>query len=76
MWAETLASSHRWNQVNLVYRLVTLRVYSAYQTISNEAVLAVAGMYSVNILANEMHVRRMEGAQITQECGKVESYYL
>lgn len=40
--------------MNLNYRLVALRVCSAFITKSDEAVLVVAGMIPVDILVNEM----------------------
>lgn len=75
-WAEPLANSQRRKQLNLVYRLGTLRVCSVFKATSERAILGVAGMILVDVLAQELniwyHARRMGlGPKVRNRCARL-----
>lgn len=51
VWVETLVNSQRRTPVNLIYRLMPLRVSRTFRTTSNEAILVVVTMIRVDVLA-------------------------
>lgn len=63
-------------QTFMVYRLIASRVWCAFRTILDEAVLIVAGMVPVDILAKEMsilyHARRMKWGAERRNAARLE----
>ena len=58
-----------WRKINSAYRLVVLRVCSAFRTSSDDAVFVIAGMVLIDLLAREMRClygRRQAGPSGTE----------
>lgn len=65
IWAESTRFKTYSGKISTVYRLAALRVCSAYRTVSDEAVLVIAGLMPIDILARnakwEFLARRTSG---------------
>ena len=74
VWEEALACESNRRRVNMTYRLVALRVCSAFRTISGEAACVIAGMIPIDILASETRclyeTRKMNPLEKDAECRK------
>ena len=54
VWSHALNTKSFSEKVQSIYRQCTLRVCSGCRTVFNDAVCVIAGMVSINILADEM----------------------
>uniref|UniRef100_A0A224XPA7 Uncharacterized protein n=1 Tax=Panstrongylus lignarius TaxID=156445 RepID=A0A224XPA7_9HEMI len=64
VWADALSKEAHRKRLARVQRLGALRIVSAYRTVSESAVLVIAGVIPIALLARErkaIHERREEG---------------